>query len=199
MICLGVFLFGSNLFGTFCASWICVSISFAKLGKFSFIIFSKKFSICCFSSSPYGICIIQMLACLAMPQSLLILSLCFEFMFLLTVLVQCLFPPYVPNRWFESHLPSLQWWFPVDFSLFHLVWPSFPPLCCCPTQWVLWASWSPVFWAVHLIGWRSLFCLVFFFWGFALFFHLGNISLSPEFGSLPVFFLCIRYSCFDSL
>ena len=41
--CLGVVLFGSNLFGILCASWTCKSIPFAKLGKFSFIIFSNKF------------------------------------------------------------------------------------------------------------------------------------------------------------
>ena len=51
MLCLGVVLFGANLFGTFCASWTCMSISFAKLGKFSFIISSKKFSISCSFSS----------------------------------------------------------------------------------------------------------------------------------------------------
>ena len=40
MMCLSVVLFGSNLFGPLCASWTCMSISFVKLGKFSFIIFS---------------------------------------------------------------------------------------------------------------------------------------------------------------
>ena len=55
MVCLDVSLFGSNLFGTLCAYWTCMSISFAKLRKFSFIIFSNKFSISCSSSSPSGI------------------------------------------------------------------------------------------------------------------------------------------------
>ena len=32
IICLGVVFFVSNLFGTLCASWTCMSISFAKLG-----------------------------------------------------------------------------------------------------------------------------------------------------------------------
>ena len=40
------------------------------------------------------------------------------------------------------------------------------------------------------------------FWSFDLSFHLGHVSLSPHFGSLPVFlclFLCVRQSCYDSL
>ena len=50
MMCLGVFLFGSNFSGTLWVSWISwKSISFTRLGKFSFIIFSNKFSISCSS------------------------------------------------------------------------------------------------------------------------------------------------------
>ena len=53
MMCLGVFLFGSHFFGTLWASWTSQkSVSFARLGKFSFIICSNKFSISCSSSSP---------------------------------------------------------------------------------------------------------------------------------------------------
>ena len=48
MMCLGVFLFRSNFFGTLWASWTSwKSISFARLGKFAFIICSNKFSISC--------------------------------------------------------------------------------------------------------------------------------------------------------
>ena len=88
-MCLGVVLFGSNLFGTLCASWTCMSISFAKLGKFSFIILSNKFSVSC-SSSSSGITMIQKMACLEMSQSLHILSSfflnsCFFFLFWLNV------------------------------------------------------------------------------------------------------------------
>ena len=43
MICLCMGLFGFILFGTLFASWICMSISFTKLGKFSFIIFQITF------------------------------------------------------------------------------------------------------------------------------------------------------------
>ena len=62
MMCLGVFLFGSNFFGTLWASWTSWKyISFARLGKFSFIICSSKFSISSCCSSPSGSPIIQIL------------------------------------------------------------------------------------------------------------------------------------------
>ena len=52
MMCLGVFLFGSNLFGILWASWTSwKSISLTRLGKFSFILCSNKFSI---SYKPLG-------------------------------------------------------------------------------------------------------------------------------------------------
>ena len=57
-----------------CASWTGMSISFTKLEKFSFIIFSNQFSISCSSSSPSGTPMIQMLVHLEMSQGLLILS-----------------------------------------------------------------------------------------------------------------------------
>ena len=41
-----------QLFGTLWASWISMPISFTRLGKFYFIIFSNKFLISCSSSSP---------------------------------------------------------------------------------------------------------------------------------------------------
>ena len=51
MMCLGVFLHGSNFFRTLWASWTSQkSISFTIFGKFSFIICSNKFSISCSSS-----------------------------------------------------------------------------------------------------------------------------------------------------
>ena len=52
MICLGVSLFASVVFDTLCASWTCMSISLTKLGKFSFIIFSNRFTISYSFSSP---------------------------------------------------------------------------------------------------------------------------------------------------
>ena len=43
-MCLGMFLIGFILYGTFCASWTWLTISFSMLGKFSTIISSKIFS-----------------------------------------------------------------------------------------------------------------------------------------------------------
>ena len=74
MICLGVGLFASILFGTLCASWTCMSISFTKLGKFTFIIFSNRFPISCSFSSPSDTPMMQMLDLLKWSQRLLTLS-----------------------------------------------------------------------------------------------------------------------------
>ena len=49
----------------------------------------------------------------------------FEFLFLHSVLVGCLFLPFVPNCCFESWFPSCHCWFPEYFGLFHLGYPSF--------------------------------------------------------------------------
>ena len=68
---LGVFLFGSNFFGTLWASW--KSISFGRLGEF-FINFSNKFSTSCSCSSPSGTPMIQMLECLKLSHRFLSLS-----------------------------------------------------------------------------------------------------------------------------
>ena len=43
-ICLGVFLLGLTLYGTLCASWAWLTISFSTFWKFSTIISSKIFS-----------------------------------------------------------------------------------------------------------------------------------------------------------
>ena len=81
MMCLGVDLFGSNLFRTLCASWTYMAIFFAKYGKFSFINFSNKFSISCSSSSPSGIPMVQILVWVEMSQRHLILSSFFLILF----------------------------------------------------------------------------------------------------------------------
>ena len=124
MMCLGVSLFGSTLFGTLCASWIYMSISFTKLAKLSFIIFSNRFPIyCSFSSS--GMPVMQMLHCLKLSQRLLMLSplfwipfsfCCSDWLFLL---------PYVPNHSFDSQLYPPYCCFPVNCSLFQLVYLLF--------------------------------------------------------------------------
>ena len=65
MMWLGVCFLESNFFGALWVSWTSwKSISLARLGKFSFIMFSNQFSICCFSFSPSGIPMIRMLECL---------------------------------------------------------------------------------------------------------------------------------------
>ena len=48
-MCLGVFLLGFILYGTLCASWTWLAISFSVLGKFSTTISSKIFSYPSFS------------------------------------------------------------------------------------------------------------------------------------------------------
>ena len=75
MMCLGGFLFGSNFFGTLWASqtsW--KSISFTRLGKFSFITHLNKFSFSCCCSSPSGTPIIQILEHFRLSQRFLCLS-----------------------------------------------------------------------------------------------------------------------------
>ena len=67
-MCLDVFLLGFILYGTFCASWTWLTISFPKLGKFSSIIFSKIFLHPFFFSSSSGTPIIQMLVPLILSQ-----------------------------------------------------------------------------------------------------------------------------------
>ena len=53
-MCLGMFLLGFILYGTLCASWTSLTISFSMLGKFSTIISSKIFSYPFFFSSFSG-------------------------------------------------------------------------------------------------------------------------------------------------
>ena len=146
MMCLGVVLFGSNLFGTLCFLDLYVYF-FHQIREVSFIIFSNKFSTHCSSSSPSGTPMIWMLAHLEMSQNILTLSLvfwilvysfffCSGWMFIL---------PYVPNHWFESQFPSLHCWFPMDISVFPLVESSFLLLCFCCIQWDLWAFGQTMF------------------------------------------------------
>ena len=66
-MCLGVFLLGFILYGTLCASWTWLTISFSMLGKFSIIISSKIFSYPFFFFSS-GTPIIQILVHLILSQ-----------------------------------------------------------------------------------------------------------------------------------
>ena len=91
MVCPGVCFLGSKFFGTLQASWTSWKfISFARLGKFSFIMFSNKFSISCSSSSLSGTPMIQMLeqfkVVLEVPKPILIfLNSCFHILFWLNI------------------------------------------------------------------------------------------------------------------
>ena len=67
LVCLGVFLLGFILYGTLCASWIWLTISFSMLEECSTIISSKIFSYSFFFSSS-GTPIIWMLVYLIWSQ-----------------------------------------------------------------------------------------------------------------------------------
>ena len=122
----GVGLFASILFGTLCASWTYMCISFTKLGKFSFIIFKNRFPISCSFSSPSGTAMMQMLECLKLSRRLLPLSLFSGVLFYFCCLIGCFLLPYVPNHWFNFQFhPLYCCYYPVNCSLFQLVYPSF--------------------------------------------------------------------------
>ena len=160
MMYLGVFPFGSNFFGTLWAFWTSwKSISFAGLGKFSFITCSNKFSVSCSCSSPSGTPIIRILERFRLSQRFVRLSSLLWILFLHSVPVGCLFFPFVPNCCSESWFLSCHCWLPEYFALFHFGYLSF----FNQAQSVLWAFWLPVFWTVYLIGWLSFHCLVVFF------------------------------------
>ena len=108
MLCLQVGLLAHILFGTLCALWTYMSISFTKLGKFSFIVFSSRFPISCSCSSPSGTPMMQMLEHLKLSQKLLIWALIFW-----------IFSSF--SDWFFASLCSK----PLILYLFQLVYPSF--------------------------------------------------------------------------
>ena len=99
-MCLGMFLPGFILYGTVCASWAWLPISFSMLGKFSMIISSKIFSYSFFFSSSSGTLVIRMLVRFIVPEvSETILSSFHSFLLYSTL--QKLFPPfYLPAHWF---------------------------------------------------------------------------------------------------
>ena len=81
MVCIGVSLFASILFGTTSASCTYMSISFTKLGKFSFIIFSNRFPTSCSVSSLSGTPMMRMLERLKLSRGSLHYPLRFRFCF----------------------------------------------------------------------------------------------------------------------
>ena len=76
IICLGTGLFGFNLFGALCASYILLWVSF-QFGKFLDTISSNIFLIPFSFSSPSGILTIHSLACFMLSHRSLLLPSCF--------------------------------------------------------------------------------------------------------------------------
>ena len=65
-MCFGVFLLGFILYGTLCASWTWLAVSFSMLGKFSTIISSKMFSYTFFFSSSAATAAKSLQSCLTL-------------------------------------------------------------------------------------------------------------------------------------
>ena len=161
-MCLWVFLLGSNFFGTLWISWISWKpICFARLGQFSFIICSNKFSISFSSYSPSGTHMIQMLKHSKLSRTNKLL---------LIFLNSCFF---ICSSWMviSSFCSNMLIWVLICFpSLLFLCIFFFISLCIaftssfifCHTQSFLRASWLPVLWTLHLIGCVSPHHLVLF-------------------------------------
>ena len=115
----------SILFGTLCASWTCMSVSFTKLGEFTFIIFSNRFPISCSFSSSSGTPWCECWNAWSCPRGCLHYSCFFGFFFLCIVLIDCFLLPYVPYHWFDSQLHPLFCCFPVNCCLFQLLFLHF--------------------------------------------------------------------------
>ena len=181
-----------------CASWTCMSISFTRLGKFSFIICSNKFSISCSSSSPSGTPMIQMLVHLKLSHRFLNLSLvfwilvfsfCSDWLFISSccskslIWIPASFPSLlVPCRFFFISLCNFH------FFLYFLPY-SMSSLSILITS-VLNSASDRLAVSILLNSFAGLlFCSL--IW--AIFLHLFILAASL------CLCLCIRYSCFDSL
>ena len=150
MMYLGVGLFASILFRTLCAFCFFFTLCFLDLHVYFihqirevFFHYFHRFPISCSFSSPSGTPVRQMLGRFKLSQKLLILSLFFEFFFHLVVLHGCIVFRYVPNHWFDPQLYSLYCCFPINYSLFQSVYPSFRTgsfLYCWHPHYVPWAA-----------------------------------------------------------
>ena len=164
MVWLGVCFLGSGFFGTLWASWTSwKSISFARLGTFSFIICSNKFSISCSSSSPSGTRMIQMLERLKLSQRFLNLS---SFFWIL-VPSFCSTWMFISSFWSRlligvpASFPSLLIPYKFSFISFFIAFTFSSILQPYSTISVSILITSIL--TLHLIGWLSLYHLVVFF------------------------------------
>ena len=145
MMCLGVCFLGANFFGTLWASWTSwKSISFARLGKFSFIIFSNKFSISFCYSCPSGTPIICILEHFRLSQRFVKVSSLFQilvssfwsgwmFIFFLLFQIIALSPGFLPIT-----VGSLNILLYFTWGILHLIFSFFNQ-----AQSDLWACWLP--------------------------------------------------------
>ena len=105
-----------------------MSISFTKLGKFSLIIFYISFQFLALPLLLWHAYDLDVGKFGDVPEApYFILIFLNSFFFLLFSLNVFFFLTYVPNFWFDSLLPPFHCYLPVDFSLFHLMQPSFLP------------------------------------------------------------------------
>ena len=113
-MCLGVFLLGFILYGTLCASWTWLTISFSMLKKFSTIVSSKIFSYPFFFSSSSGTHIYECWCIWYCPRGLWDCPQFFSF-FLLYSAFQKLFPFYLPAHLFILLLQIFCYWFLLEY------------------------------------------------------------------------------------
>ena len=119
-MCLGVGLFVSILFWTLCASWTYMSISFARLGKFS-IIFSNRFTISCSFSFPLASLWCKYWNTWSCPRGSLAYPCFLDSFFLLLVLIGCFCFLMFQNADLIFQLHLLYSCFPVNCTSFHSV------------------------------------------------------------------------------
>ena len=188
-------------FGVLCASWTYMSIFFTKLGMISIIIFSNRFSNPCSFSSPLASLWCEYWNAWSCPRGSLHCSWFFGFLFLLAVLIGCLFLPYVPNHWFDSWIPTSV----LNPCNFFFISRSVSFI----SDWIFYAAEVPTEFLEHpynhlidcLNSNRLFISILFSYFSGVLFFSFIwaiflYLLILADFLCL---FLCISYSCFDSV